>query len=117
VLDGIQPRAERRERPLVVEGHIDEEERVGERLPGLLVDRPARELGHAVFGERAVRIVRLVFAADADDGDLRGKEMVDVQVIERRQQLAVRQVAAAAEDDDRHARCQLHAFLTAWPPN
>ncbi len=45
-------------------------------------------------------------------GGLGGQQAVDVQVVERGQQLAVRQVAAAAEDDDRH-----DAFFTAWPPN
>ena len=40
------------------------------------------------------------FSPDADDGEARRQQAVDVQVVERGQQLAVRQIAGAAEDDD-----------------
>ena len=72
----------------------------------------ARESRDAVLRELAIGIVAHRLTADADDGDVVGKQAVDVQVVERRQQLAVREIAPAAEDDDRH-----DDFFTAWPPN
>ena len=46
-----------------------------------------------------------------------GQQAVHVQVVERRQQLAVGQVAGAAEDDDGDRRDFTMVRLTAWPPN
>jgi len=112
VLDDVEPRAERRERLLAVHFGGDEEERRGERLPGVRFDRAPRELLDALLGERAVVVVAHRLAADADDRDAWRQDPVDVQVVERGQQLAAREIAAAAEDDDRHV-----VFLTACPPN
>src|SRR3982751_4647853 len=112
VLDDVETGAERRETGLAVEIRRAEEQAGGEGLPRLCVDRPPRELLHAVSRKGAVLVVGRRLAADSDDSDARRQQAVDVQVVERRQQLAMRKVARAAEDDDRH-----FAFFTAWPPN
>src|SRR5262249_43849912 len=84
----------------------------GEGLPRGRVDRTSRELLDAVPCKRTEGLVGHRPAADADDADARRQQAVDVQVVERWQQLPVREIAGAAENDDRH-----FAFLTAWPPN
>src|SRR6185503_7833210 len=103
--------AERREPALAVDRGVDEEEHLREGAPGLLVERPPRKLADALFREVAVGVVGHLLAADADDREARRQQAVDMQVVERRQQLAMCQVSVAAEDDDGHD------FLTAWPPN
>ena len=49
VLDDVEPGAERRKPLLVVDRRVDEEQRLRERLPRRLVDRPPREPGDAVL--------------------------------------------------------------------
>jgi hypothetical protein len=82
MLDAVQPRPEGGKPALVVERHVDEAQRPGERLPRRLVDRPPRKLRHTVFRERAVVVVAHLLAADADDSELRRQEVIDVQVVE-----------------------------------
>ena len=61
-----------------------------------------RELRDAVLRELAIRLVAECFPPHADDGDARRQEAVDVKVVERGQQLAMREIAGAAEDHQRH---------------
>ena len=76
---------------------------------GAVVDRLPRELFDARFRERPIVVVRHRLAADAEDGELLGEEPVEQQVVERRQQLAMDEIAGASENDDGHW------FLTACP--
>ena len=100
MLDRVEPGAERRERVRVFEVEADEEQGLGERSPLRFVYRAPREALDALARERAVRLVGERIAAGADDGDARRKQAIEMQVVERRQQLAVRQIAGAAEDHD-----------------
>ena len=100
VLDDIQPRAERCESLRVVERGAHEEQRLGEGVPRGLVERAARELHDSVLGEVTILVVGHGPAADADRGKSRGQQPVEEQVVERRQQLAMSEVTAAAENHE-----------------
>ena len=84
----------------LVDSHVDEEQAAGEAVPAFFVEAAAREPLDAVTGELPVPVVVELLPADADDGDTGRKQSVDVQVVERRQELAVREIAGAAEDDE-----------------
>ena len=101
VLDDVEPRSKRRERLRIVERRGDEVERVGERPPHGFVRRPPREMRDAILREVAIGLVGHVAATDADHREARRQQAVDVQVVERGQELAVREIAAAAEDHQR----------------
>ena len=133
VLDRVEPRSQFRQTVRVIDRRADEEQCGRERLPHRFIDRAARKLGDPVFREFAIFVVAQLGSADADNRDPRWQQAVEVKVVERRQQFAMRKVAGAAKYDDRHRiglRCptvagrQLfdqrrrgHACFTAWPPN
>jgi hypothetical protein len=80
---------------------VHEEQAFGERLPGRLVERPARELSDAVLREVAIALVAQVLAADADRGESRREQPVQMKVVERGEQFAVREIADPTEDHER----------------
>ena len=100
VFHDVQPRAEARE-GAVDRGARPEQVR-GECRPRMRVDRPPRERLDAGPGELPVVVVGHRFAADAGNRHARRQQPVEMEVVERRQQFPVCQVAGAAEDDDRH---------------
>ena len=100
MLNRVESGAERRERARVFEVEGDEEQGLGERRPLRFVYRPPREALDAFARERAVRLVGERIAPGADHGDAGRKQAVKMQVVQRRQQLAMRQIAGAAEDHD-----------------
>ena len=63
----------------------------------------ARVLGDRLL-HRLAELVRLAPAAHRDDGELRGKLLVEEEVVERGDELALREVAARAEDHDEGGR-------------
>jgi hypothetical protein len=100
VLDHVEARAERRQRRIPFERRHGKKQIRRKRLPRALVDRASRERGDAVPGKRPVGVIAHLLAADPDDGDARRQEGVDVQVVQGGEELPVREIAAAAEDDD-----------------
>ncbi len=122
-----QPALQFRVRLGIVERAPDVGEPVRERVPDGLVDRlRARMLLERFAHLLAVSLVAAVVRARNADQREGGREHVaQRQVVERRQQLAVRQVARGAEDDERpragnarhaHAvaqRIRAHAPFTA----
>jgi hypothetical protein len=60
--------------------------------PREALDRAARDLAEGIVG--------LVSARDADELEVLGQRALVGEVVERREQLAVRQIAGGAEDDD-----------------
>ena len=80
----------------------DEAHVARERAPHLLVDRfrPA-ELRDRVVQLPAERVVALRAARRANDGERRGEEPLQREVVERGQQLAPREIARSAEEHER----------------
>ena len=115
VLDDVEARAERRQRLVLVDRSARPEQPRRKDLPRVIVDRPARKRVDAASGKLAKGIVAHRFSPDADDGDARRQQAVKLQVVERRQELPMGEIARATEDDDRHAAA--YVFLTACPPN
>jgi hypothetical protein len=70
-------------------------------LEHLLVRRPARVLLDRVARHGAVLVVRHLRARDPDQVETLGERAFMREVVDRGQELAVRQVAGAAEDDER----------------
>ena len=115
----------------IVERAADVEDPARERLEDGVVDRLRARVGLERLAHLlAVPLVAAVVAArHADQRERRRQHVAQRQVVERRQQLAVREVARGAEDHERararHARhahavaqrVRAHAFCTAWPPN
>ena len=111
----------------IVEGAADVEDAARERLEDGVVDRlRARVRLERLAHLLAIALVAAVVAArDADQRERGRQHVAQRQVVERRQQLAVREVARRAEDDERaragHARhahavaqrVRAHAFCTA----
>ncbi len=67
----------------------------------LVVPADLRELAQAVLELLAERVVGHLRAADADDREPRRQPLTARQVVERRQQLPLGQIARRAEDDER----------------
>ena len=85
----------------VLEGAGDVADAALEVLPERRVDGlAARERADALLHLGAERVVRLLAARDADHGEAARQRAADGEVVERRHQLAARQVAGRAEDDD-----------------
>ncbi len=76
---------------------------VGERLPHVVPELVAPVLLHRLLHLRDPGLGRLLAARDADDRELRRQEAAEGQRVKRREELALRQVARGAEDDE-HAR-------------
>jgi hypothetical protein len=79
----------------------DEVQVLGEAAPDLLVQWP----GPAVLRDRLVQLLAVLIVGQrlprgTDDGERRGKEALQREVVERRDELALGEVARAAEDDD-----------------
>ena len=74
---------------------------LGEPLPGILGDRGARIGGDRLAHLFAELVIAPIAMRDADDRESLGEGLPDGQVIERRHQLARREIAADAEDDHR----------------
>ena len=101
VLDGVEVCAERSVHRRVVEGPLVVEQRLREPLPVGVFGWTPGELGRAVFGEVPIRLVGERLTSDTHDRKAGRKQTVDVKVVERGQQLAMRKIAGAAEDHDR----------------
>jgi hypothetical protein len=91
VLDRIEASAEGRNCRRLFEIRLDEVQRVGERLPVRLVRRSPGEAFDALPGERPVPVVAQVLPSDANDREPGREESVDVQVVQRGQQLPMSQ--------------------------
>ena len=84
-----------------VEVAADVEESLGEVLPHRLVDRPrAREFVASLAHGHAPGVVGEVGPGEADDGLPRRQEPVVRERVERRHELALRQVARRSEDHE-----------------
>src|SRR5439155_1638235 len=101
------------ERRGVVERSRHERQGIGERLPDLLVERRSGEGLDRPARERAERLVVPVRERVADDPGSLGHEPFHRQVVQRRQDLLLRQVAARAEDHDRLWGGRLQPHLQA----
>ena len=88
------------ERVVVVETALDEAEPVRQLLPDLLGERRAGVLLDGVVDDLGEVLTVPVAAGEADDGTLGGEVSGPGQLIERRHELAVRQVAGRPEQDD-----------------
>src|SRR5207247_11178812 len=83
--------------------------RVRQPVPDVLLEVVAAELAHRVLRLVAELVVRPLRAGGADDRELLGQELAKGEGVERRDDLAVRQVARCAEDDE-HARLRRTAL-------
>ena len=88
---------------LVGEVERDVAGRLGEPLPDLGLEVVAPELADRVLHLVAELVVRPLRARGADDRELLGEELAAGERVQRREDLAVREVAGRAEDDE-HAR-------------
>ena len=88
---------------LVGEVERDVARRLGQPVPDVLVEVVAAELADGVLHLVAELVVRPVRAGGADDRELLRQELAAGERVERGEDLAVRQVAGGAEDDE-HAR-------------
>jgi hypothetical protein len=75
---------------------------LGEAAPDLLV----QWLRSAVLGDRPMQLLAVLLVAHrlargSDDGERRREQPLERQVVERRDELALREIARSAEDDDR----------------
>jgi hypothetical protein len=75
---------------------------LGEAAPDLVVERPRP----AVLGDRPVQLLAILLVTHrlsrrAHDGERRGKQPLQREVVERGDELALREIARPAEDDDR----------------
>src|SRR5262249_1447718 len=68
-----------------------------QRLPGELLDAVSGALANPLIG------IALRADAESDDGEIGRQDAVEIEVIDRRQELPPRQVPGGAEDDE-HAR-------------
>ena len=73
-----------------------------EAVPDLVVQR----LRPAVLRDRPVELLAVLLVAQGlprrtDDGECRGEQALEREVVQRGDELALREVARAAEDDDR----------------
>ncbi len=75
--------------------------RRGELVPGVLAKRITRVLLHGLLHVLAEPVVVVLAARHPDDREARRKQAAQLQRVERRHQLLVRQVAGRAEDDKR----------------
>ena len=66
----------------------------------LFVDRAARELLDTAQRERAILLVVEILHREPEDRELVGQFAVDQQIVQRGNQLAMAQVAGAAENHD-----------------
>ena len=102
----------------VVEAAGDVVEVMGEVLPLVRADGEGAELADALPDELAEALVREGGAGEADEVHLSGAAAVAAELEEGGDELAARQVAGGAHDDDGDGLAGHHsAFLTAWPPN
>jgi hypothetical protein len=79
-----------------------EVEMLGEAAPDFLVQR----FRPAVIRDRRTQLLAILLVAQglsrrADDRERRGEQALQSEVVERGDELALRQIARAAEDDDR----------------
>ena len=81
-----------------------------ELRPVFFLDRAARELLDAAAREGAILLVVEILHREAENRELVGKLAVEHQVVERGHQLAMTQVAGAAENHD-DARIVVIALL------
>ena len=101
MFDDVQPGAEGGERRSFLDRRVHEEQRFGERLPRCFIDRPPRKLGDAVLREVAIALVAQWLPADTDGGESRREQAVQMKIVERGQQFAVREIADAPKDHER----------------
>ncbi len=136
----LELRAQPREGVGIVEGAGDVAHAGGEILPHLGVHRLLpRELAHRLAHVARELVVGVGALGDADDAEGGRQVRAEREVVERRNELAVGEVAARAEDDhrtglgrrlDAEPRAervrhlvvfgrvgQAQLFFTAWPPN
>jgi hypothetical protein len=82
------------------EVHGDVVHAFGKRLPDVVTERIARVPLHRSLHPFPELVVRLFRARDADDCEVLGQEAAVGERVERREQLAFRQVAGRTEDDE-----------------
>ncbi len=75
-----------------------EMEQGGELRPVFVLDRAARELFDAAERERAILLVVEILHRETEDRELVGQFAVEQEIVQRGNQLAMAQVAGAAED-------------------
>ena len=85
---------------LVGEVHRDVVHAFGKRLPDVVTERIARVLLHRSLHPFPELVVRLFRARDADDCEVLGQQAAVGERVERGEELAFRQVAGRAEDDE-----------------
>ncbi len=115
LLERLEARLQVREALAAVQVAAEEEEARLEGLPLRLVHRlDARELGDGLLHLGAVRLVGLPRARVAHDAGPGRKLSLGVQLEERGDELPLREVARASEDDDRRGlwRRGAHDFFT-----
>src|SRR5205823_6185731 len=106
MIDGFQTYFQLAIRGGIAEGAGNVEQAARKVLPVAGVQRLAREACDAVSGALADVLIGigagLAFfggrQAEADDGEMRGEDTINVEVVDRREELAPGQVAVAAED-------------------
>ena len=88
--------------PLVV-GEVgrDVARRPGKAAPHVLAELVAPELAYRVLHLRHEGLVRLLRPRDSDDAELLREEASERERVERREELALREVAGGTEDDER----------------
>ena len=101
VLDRVEPRAEPGKAVVLAYRRRNKKQRRREIVPCLRIERPARKSTDSVLRELAIRIVIEARPSDSNNRHARGKQPVEIEVVERGQELAMRQIAGAAEDHER----------------
>ncbi len=96
---------------LVALADAGEAQRVGEALPGLAVARLATRVTDRIQRQLAELLHVECFAGGADDPEPLGHQTHPHQVIHPRQQLALGEVAAGAEEDDHLVPRRRHRLL------
>ena len=111
-------------------------DRLGELVPDVLAELVARVVLDRLLHLLPELLVAHLGARNADDAELRRQQVAERERVERREELALRQVAGGAEDRQR-ARLRrapsaqpllervrrldflrdAHSLFTAWPPN
>ena len=76
-------------------------QRPREALPDLILKGLTRELRDSILHRRAELLVAPVAAGESDDGEARRQQPLAREVVQRRHELARRQVAGRAEHDER----------------
>ena len=113
MLDHVEPRTERRKCAFGGDVDVHEIEQLRKFRPELLIDWPPRKAFDTVARKLAVLVIRVVRPADANHDEMLGEEAVHQEVVERRDQFAVSEIARTAEDEEGHECAAPPRVLTA----